>query len=175
MFRSNKRQCIEKSSQGLSIITFLRVVQESGYVFGNIEAKNATTQGLSHGPSWRTSWRLLRWWRIQRMRIYKKNWLIFPGANKIETQRRNSIISSVPLLSWVTAPRHSVWRRSGLIYAPWIVIGPVIRCLCTGTITSRACITRRKYHTWYWRWQTTTFKIYIVIVSLNMEGIIPLT
>ena len=43
MFRSNKRQHIEKSPQGVFIRTWLRVVQEYGYVLVNIETNTATT------------------------------------------------------------------------------------------------------------------------------------
>ena len=52
---------------------------------------------------------------------------------------------------------------------------PLIRCLWTSTINSRACMTWRKYYTWYLRWQTTTFEIYIFIISLNMKRTISLT
>ena len=40
---SNKCHCIEKVPQGMSTITWLRLVQDYGYVFVNIETKTATT------------------------------------------------------------------------------------------------------------------------------------
>ena len=43
MFRSTKRQRIEKSPHGVSIRTWLRSVQEAVDVLVNIETKTATT------------------------------------------------------------------------------------------------------------------------------------
>ena len=41
MYRSNKRQRIEKNPTGVSINTWLRVVQEAGFFLGKIETKTA--------------------------------------------------------------------------------------------------------------------------------------
>ena len=43
MFCSNKRQQIKKVLKGVPIRTFLRAVQEAGYVLGKIESKTAMT------------------------------------------------------------------------------------------------------------------------------------
>ena len=43
MFCSHKCQRIENFPQGMSIITWLRSVQQAGYFLGNIETKTATT------------------------------------------------------------------------------------------------------------------------------------
>ena len=43
MFSSSKCQRIEKVPQGISIITWLSSVEETGYVLVNIETKTATT------------------------------------------------------------------------------------------------------------------------------------
>ena len=43
MYCSNKRQLVEKSTKAVSIITWLREVQGSGYILGKIETNTATT------------------------------------------------------------------------------------------------------------------------------------
>ena len=53
MICSNKHKCIEKVPQCVPIRTFLRVVQEAGYVLGQIVTKTATTPRVS-------SWSVLK-------------------------------------------------------------------------------------------------------------------
>ena len=44
MYRSNNRQRTEQVPDGVSLNTWVRAVQESGFVLGNIETKTATSQ-----------------------------------------------------------------------------------------------------------------------------------
>ena len=43
MYRSKMKQQVEKVPKGVSITTWLRAVQESGFVLGNIETNTATS------------------------------------------------------------------------------------------------------------------------------------
>ena len=108
MFCSHKCQRIENFPQGMSIITWLRSVQQAGYFWGNIETKTATTPRAKSRSALQAKLAALEMRAHPKDADIEKYWLIFPGVNKIETQWRNSIPSSVPLLGWGDAPRHSV-------------------------------------------------------------------
>ena len=160
--------------QGVSIRTWLRAVQESGYVLGNIETKTVTI------PRARSRSALKAKLAALEMRAHPKNvdkeeiLADIPRGEKNRNPTEKQYSIPCPSFGLGNCTKTFCVAKKWWYLRPWIVTVIITIFLCTGPFTSREFTTLRKYYTWYWRWQTTTFVILIIIISLSMEGIINL-
>ena len=133
----------------MSIRTWLRSVQEYGYVLGNIETKTDTNPRAKSRSVLKSKLAALE------IRAHPKNVDIEEILSGIPMGEQNinpmEKQYSIPCPSFVLVGCTKTFYVAKKLWylRPLNSDGISTRFLCTGPITSRACITRRKYHTWY--------------------------